>query len=76
MELAFEESVDQGFFEAIPGVRDVTVTAQRVDFAFEGSITELLHQVGARHEITDIATREADLEEIVLTYYRDTPAAG
>ncbi|MGI9577901.1 MAG: ATP-binding cassette domain-containing protein [Microthrixaceae bacterium] len=73
VELAFEESVDQAFFEAIPGVRDVTVTAQRVDFAFEGSITELLQQVGARYEITDIATREADLEEIFLTYYRDAP---
>ena len=76
VELAFEESVDQAFFEAIPGVRDVTVTAQRVDFAFEGSVTELLQQVGARYEITDIATREADLEEIFLTYYRDTPVAG
>ena len=76
VELAFEESVDQAFFEAIPGVRDVTVTAERVDFAFEGSVTELLQQVGARYEITDIATREADLEEIFLTYYRDTPVAG
>jgi ABC-2 type transport system ATP-binding protein len=40
-------------------------------FSFDGHMSELLRTLTDRYEIIDITTREADLEEIFLTYYRD-----
>ncbi len=34
-------------------------------------MSELLSALAAGCDVLDIATREADLEEIFLTYYRD-----
>jgi len=49
-------------------VRDVQVDGQRVQLVVEGSTADLL-AVAAPHRITEIATREPDLEEIFLSYY-------
>ena len=55
---------------------DVTIDNHRAQFAFNGRMAELLKSVSDRYEILDISTREADLEEIFLTYYRDAPGGA
>ncbi len=59
-------------FEEVPGVRDVLVENNRVLLSYEGKMDSLLARVSAQYELVDIATHEADLEEVFLTYYRDT----
>lgn len=73
IEMEFNEVIDPELLETVTGVSDVTVDNHRALFSFNGHMTELLRVVSDRYEIVDIATREADLEEIFLTYYRDTP---
>ena len=74
VELEFESPVEAGLFEAVPGVRDVTIENHRVVLTFDGSMGALLKTVTEQTEVVDITTREADLEEIFLTYYRDEDA--
>ncbi len=74
IEMDFNAVVAPAFFAAVAGVSDVTVDNHRAVFSFTGHMGHLLETVSERYEIVDIATREADLEEIFLTYYRDTPA--
>jgi ABC-2 type transport system ATP-binding protein len=76
VELEFASPVDASVFEAVPGVRDVTVEDHRAVLSYDGTIDTLLKTVGDRYDIVDITTREADLEEIFLTYYRDEGATA
>jgi ABC-2 type transport system ATP-binding protein len=71
VELEFGEPVDAGVFTAVPGVLDVTVDNHRAVFSYDGKMAALLKVVADRYDVVDIATEEADLEEIFLTYYRD-----
>jgi ABC-2 type transport system ATP-binding protein len=76
VELEFASPVDASVFEAVPGVRDVTVEDHRAVLSYDGTIDTLLKTVADRYDIVDITTREADLEEIFLTYYRDEGATA
>ncbi len=58
-------------FEAVPGVREVSVGDHQVVLSYDGKIEVLLRVVMDRYDLLDIHTQEADLEEIFLTYYRD-----
>jgi ABC-2 type transport system ATP-binding protein len=69
--LFFDESVEGGVFEAVPGVRDVTVDNHHVTLSFDGQMEALLKVVADRYSLLDITTHEADLEEIFLTYYEE-----
>jgi len=71
VEFEFDVSVDPAVFEAVPGVRDVTVENHRAVLSYDGKIHDLLKTVADRYDIVDMTTQEADLEEIFLTYYRD-----
>ncbi len=62
---------DAAVFEAVPGVRDVTVDGHRVSLSFEGKMDQLLKTATDRYEVVDVTTHEADLEQIFLGYYRD-----
>jgi len=55
---------------ALPGVREATLDGSRLDVAFEGSADALVKAVAA-HEVRSIRSRDEDLEEIFLRYYRD-----
>jgi ABC-2 type transport system ATP-binding protein len=55
---------------AIPGVREATIDGSRLTVAFEGSADLLVKALG-HHEVRSIRSREDDLEEIFLRYYRD-----
>jgi ABC-2 type transport system ATP-binding protein len=71
IELDFSTPVESTVFEAITGVRDVSVEDHRVVFSYDGKMEVLLRAVMDRYDLVDIHTQEADLEEIFLAYYRD-----
>jgi ABC-2 type transport system ATP-binding protein len=71
IELDFDVPVDTEVFEAIAGVRDVTVEDHRAVLSYDGKMEDMLRTVMDRYELMDIRTQEADLEEIFLAYYRD-----
>jgi ABC-2 type transport system ATP-binding protein len=76
VDLEFDTTVVAAVFEAVPGVRDVTVDNHRAVLSFDGKMAILLKAVAERYDVVDINTREVDLEEIFLTYYRDTDVAA
>ena len=76
VEFEFTTEPDAGVFAEVHGVRDVTVENHRATLSYDGKIHALLQQVADRYEVVDITTREADLEEIFLTYYEDDEEAG
>ena len=63
-------------FEAVPGVREVTVADRRANLSYEGTMDTLLKAVAGRYELIDILTHEADLEEIFLAYYHEDRVDG
>jgi ABC-2 type transport system ATP-binding protein len=71
VDLEFDAPVEAAVLEAVPGVRDVSVDDHRATVSFDGKMAILLKAVTERYDVVDINTREADLEEIFLTYYRD-----
>jgi ABC-2 type transport system ATP-binding protein len=71
IEFDFSTPVEGTVFEAVPGVREVSVEDHRVVLSYDGKIELLLRVVMDRYDLLDIHTQEADLEEIFLTYYRD-----
>ena len=71
VELELGSVAEPALFEEIPGVRDVTVTDHRVHLSYEGTMDALLRRVAEQHDVIDISTQEADLEEIFLAYYHD-----
>jgi ABC-2 type transport system ATP-binding protein len=72
--LYFDEAVDGGVFEPLPGVRDVKVDNHHVMLSFDGQMETLLKVITEQFHVLDISTQEADLEEIFLTYYEEVPA--
>ncbi len=66
----------QADFEAVPGVRDVRIEGRVVTLSLDGRMAPLLKMVSDHYVLVDISVEEADLEDIFLTYYRDTPAAA
>jgi ABC-2 type transport system ATP-binding protein len=71
VELEFDVPIESDVFSAIPGVKDVSVENHRATLSYDGKIGTLLKTVTNRYDVVDIATHEADLEEIFLTYYHD-----
>ena len=74
VELEFGSDVDGSLFGSVPGVRDLVVDNHTVSMSFDGSMDALLKTATEHNHLIDINTREADLEEIFLTYYRDEEA--
>jgi ABC-2 type transport system ATP-binding protein len=54
---------------ALPGVRDATLHGSHLTIAFEGSADPVVKAI-ARYEVRSLRSREDDLEEIFLGYYR------
>ena len=55
--------------QALPGVREATVNGSHAVVAFEGSADPLVKAI-ARYEVRSLRSRDDDLEEIFLRYYR------
>jgi ABC-2 type transport system ATP-binding protein len=71
LDLQFGSPVEASIFAGVPGVRDVHGDTTVVSVSYEGSMTPLLRTAMA-HDLVNVESIEADLEEIFLTYYRDT----
>jgi ABC-2 type transport system ATP-binding protein len=75
LELEFRTTVDDATLRSIEGVRDVS-TEQRssggavVTVSFDGPIDALLREA-TELGVVNLHSRDADLEDIFLTYYRD-----
>lgn len=74
VEFELDTAPDPSLFASVLGVRDVEIRGHSVTLSYDGKIESLLSAVADRYEVIDIATAEADLEEIFLTYYRDEEA--
>jgi ABC-2 type transport system ATP-binding protein len=68
IDLTFGGAVPAELLRALGGVREVHVHGAVAQVVVEGSTAPLLAGL-AGHQVDDISTREADLEEIFLTYY-------
>ncbi len=71
VEFEFGTPVDAAVFEAVPGVRSVSVEDHHAVLSYDGRMDELLKVATDRYDVVDITSQPADLEEIFLTYYRD-----
>lgn len=69
LDIEFESDVAASVFEGVPGVRSVTARGAHASVSFDGPVGPLLRVV-VDHHVLNIHSREADLEEIFLTYYR------
>ncbi len=68
IDLEFGAPVEAADFEAIQGVHSAETRGHTVVVSFEGSVNELLRRA-LEHDVVNINTREADLEQIFLAYY-------
>jgi ABC-2 type transport system ATP-binding protein len=68
IDLEFDEPVEASDFEGIDGVRSAKSRGNSVVVSFEGSVNALL-RAALDHNVVNINSREADLEQIFLAYY-------
>ena len=71
IELRFRAPVGPAVFDDLHGVRRVTAEGDRVVLQATGELAPLLRVI-ADHDPIELVTRNADLDELFLTYYRDT----
>jgi ABC-2 type transport system ATP-binding protein len=69
-DINFAQAPDISVFQQLEGVREVELTGSHMRIAFEGAADPIIKAV-ARYQVAEIRTREQDLEEIFLHYYRD-----
>ncbi|MEP6641628.1 MAG: ABC transporter ATP-binding protein [Gaiellales bacterium] len=74
LEIEFSSPPAAAEFQGLTGVREARVEGNHLLVAFEGSADGIV-KAAAAHEVLAIRTREDDLEEIFLRYYRkDAPS--
>jgi len=71
LDLEFAGPVDAAVFEGLQGVHSVAGDTTRVSVSYEGPMADLI-QEAMPHDLVNVETVEADLEEIFLTYYRNS----
>jgi ABC-2 type transport system ATP-binding protein len=71
LDFEFAEPVPADVFAGVEGVRSCDVSGVRAEVSYEGSVNAVLH-AAMTHEVVNLHSRDADLEEIFLAYYRDT----
>jgi ABC-2 type transport system ATP-binding protein len=69
LDFEFAAPVDADAFAGVDGVRQVSLDGVHAHVSFEGPVTELL-RAASRREVVGLTSRESDLEEIFLAYYR------
>lgn len=73
IEIEFDADVDPAEFRDLDRVRAVDASDHHLTITFEGPVDQVLN-AATSHGVRNLRTREADLEEIFLTYYRDEEA--
>jgi beta-exotoxin I transport system ATP-binding protein len=74
LDIEFAAPVPADEFRVLPRVRDAKADGNRLTVAFEGS-ADVIVKAAAAHEVRALRTREDDLEEIFLRYYREEAGA-
>lgn len=69
-DIEFADPPDAESFRRLRGMHEVTVTGQRLQLVFAGGTDDVV-KTAARFHVLDIRTRDGDLEDIFLRYYRD-----
>ncbi len=70
----FAGPISESVFSSVPGVRSVSVRGEAATVSFEGPMSALL-RAATDHDVVNLTSSEADLEEIFLAYYRDPETA-
>jgi ABC-2 type transport system ATP-binding protein len=70
LEVRFTAAVDPSAFEHCPGVRVITSEPTRVVLELAGDLAPILREL-ADHDPVDIVSKQADLDELFLSFYRD-----
>ncbi len=70
LDIEFAQPPDADAFLAIPGVRTAEASGSLLHVSFEGSADGVV-KAAAAHEVVSIRSRDDDLEEIFLRYYKD-----
>jgi beta-exotoxin I transport system ATP-binding protein len=73
LELRFGAPLDQGAFDGLAAVRHAAIDGDRAVLQVVGPLAALLHAIADLDPI-DIVSRQADLDELFLRYYRDPPS--
>ena len=58
-------------FAGVEGVRGADIHGVFAEVSYEGSVNAVL-EAAMVHEVVNLRSRDADLEEIFLAYYRET----
>lgn len=70
LDLEFAEQVEPVALQSVAGVREVTGTGRHLTVSYDGSIEPVL-EAAMTLGVTNLHSRDADLEQIFLAYYRD-----
>ncbi len=70
IDFEFAEPIPADTFAGVDGVREATVDGQHARVSYEGTVNSLL-RAAMTYEVVNLNSRESDLEEIFLAYYRD-----
>jgi ABC-2 type transport system ATP-binding protein len=73
MQVRFRQPVDPTAFAGVPGTTVTLSDGARLELEVTGQIGPLLRRI-ADHDPVDLTSRHADLDELFLGFYRDTPA--
>jgi len=71
LDFEYAEPVPADLFAGVEGIRGADIHGVFAEVSYEGSVNPVLHAAMAR-EVVNLHSRDADLEEIFLAYYRDT----
>ncbi len=71
IDVQFDGPARESGLAGVAGIRDIKVDRDRATLSFDGRMADLLKTLAEGNNVLDIRTREADLDEIFLTYYRD-----
>jgi ABC-2 type transport system ATP-binding protein len=69
IDFEFADAVPSDLFDGVPGVHTAEVDHRHAQVSFDGSVNSILKAAMTR-EVVNLNSRESDLEEVFLTYYR------
>ncbi|GJF16615.1 ABC transporter [Mycolicibacterium cyprinidarum] len=69
IDFEFATPVPADLFDGVPGVRSAEVDHRHAQVSFDGSVHGILKAAMTR-DVVNLNSRESDLEEVFLTYYR------
>jgi ABC-2 type transport system ATP-binding protein len=71
LDFEYARPVPADVFAGVEGVRAADIHGVFAEVSYEGSVNAVL-RAAMSHEVVNLHSRDADLEEIFLAYYRDT----